>query len=68
MKEYEKERWEICKKCPLNNNGICNPRLFYNPTTGDVDTKAHAGYYSGCNCRLKFKIKAKGERCPAKRW
>ena len=62
------ERLRICKVCPLNNNGICSQKLFYNPKTNDVSTTAKKDYVNGCGCVLKFKVRAFGERCPAGKW
>ena len=44
------ERLRICKVCPLNNNGICSQKLFYNPKTNDVSTTAKKDYVNGCGC------------------
>ena len=41
------ERLKICKVCPLNNNGICSQKLFYNPKTNDVSTTAKKDYVNG---------------------
>lgn len=69
MDVFVEERLKLCKKCPLNNNGICNQRLFYNPKTGDVSKLPKGSdYVSGCGCKLKYKVRSKVEKCPAGKW
>ena len=48
--------------------GICNPKLYLNPKTGDVSTKYKDGYGKGCGCRLQAKTKLTGARCPNDKW
>jgi hypothetical protein len=64
-------RMNICRACPLFKDvagGICNPRLWLNPITGDVKTEKTDGYYKGCGCVLNSKTRASGAHCPAKKW
>lgn len=68
MKPEIEQRLTICKLCPLNNNGICNQRLFYNPQTGDVSTTPKGGYINGCGCIIKYKVRSSAEKCPAGKW
>lgn len=68
MKDLIEQRLKICRKCPLNNNGICNQRLFYNPNTEDVSITPKGGYISGCGCIIKYKVRSKVEKCPAGKW
>lgn len=65
---YSVERLEICKKCPLYKDGVCNHKLFLNPQTNDVSVKPKAGYFQGCNCVLKFKVRSLASKCPARKW
>lgn len=70
-KDISQERMKICKVCPLFLNsmgGICNPRLYLNPQTGDVSTKYKDGYGKGCGCRLQAKTKLPNAHCPNGKW
>lgn len=65
------KRLQICYSCPLYSNqlgGVCNNRLWLNPTTGDVSTKKKPGYINGCSCRLAAKTRLPNAVCPAKKW
>lgn len=65
------ERMKICKMCPLFKDtagGICNPRLWLNPTTGEVKTEKTPGFHKGCGCSLLAKTRAPYANCPAKKW
>ena len=67
---YE-ERMAICKECPLYSlelGGLCNPRLYLNPKTGDVSTHYKDGYKNGCGCRLKAKTRVPSAHCPNNKW
>lgn len=48
--------------------GICNPKLYLNPKTGDVSTKYKDGYGKGCGCMLVKKTKLTGAHCPNDKW
>lgn len=65
------ERMKICKLCPLYKDvagGICNPRLWLNPITGEVKSEKTPGFYKGCGCSLLAKTRAPYANCPAKKW
>lgn len=64
------QRLEICKKCPIYsvNRGICNPKLYLNPDTGDVTTSQKPGYIRGCGCNVFFKAKNRTNHCNAGKW
>lgn len=70
-KDISQERMKICKVCPLFLNsmgGMCNPKLYLNPQTGDVSTKYKDGYGKGCGCRLQAKTKLPNAHCPNDKW
>ena len=70
-KDISQERLKICKVCPLFLNslgGLCNPKLYLNPNTGDVSTKYKDGYGKGCGCRLQAKTKLINAHCPNDKW
>lgn len=70
-KDISQERLKICKVCPLFLNslgGLCNPKLYLNPNTGDVSTKYKDGYGKGCGCRLQAKTKLVNAHCPNDKW
>lgn len=64
------QRLEICKKCPIfsPNRGICNPKLYLNPDTGEVSTESKFGFIRGCGCNIFFKAKNKSNHCNAGKW
>ena len=69
MKEFNiDERLEICKKCPIYNNGRCNSNLWLNPNTNEVSTYAKIGYIRGCNCLISVKVRNKFNHCIAGKW
>lgn len=59
---------QICYACPLYKKGICNSKLWLNPVTGDVSTKAKDGYKRGCSCILTSKTRVSAAKCPAGKW
>ena len=64
-------RKQICKKCPIFKDfmgGICNPKLWLNPKTGEVSTYSQPGFIRGCGCRLNAKTTLKNGHCPAGKW
>lgn len=70
-KDLSQERMKICKECPLfvqELGGLCNPRLYLNPVTGDTSVKYKDGYRRGCGCRLNAKTKLKNAHCPNDKW
>lgn len=70
-KDLSEYRLDICRKCPIyvtKLGGICNSRLYLNPTTGDISTTEKDGYFEGCGCRLQAKTTLKEEECPAGKW
>lgn len=70
-KDISVERMKICKRCPLYKaslGGICNPKLWLNPKTGDVTSIKRVGYYKGCGCRLSAKTTLPTAHCPANKW
>ncbi len=69
--ELSRSRLEICYKCPIYSSrlgGICNSKLWLNPNTGDVSSKAKDGYIRGCNCRLSAKTRLPDAKCVAGKW
>lgn len=70
-KDISQERMKICKMCPLFLNsmgGICNPKLYLNPETGDVSTTYKDGYGKGCGCRCLAKTRLVNAHCPNGKW
>lgn len=70
-KDISQVRMEICRNCPLFKDslgGICNPKLWLNPETGDISTEKKDGYYKGCGCRCQAKTTLPNGHCPAKKW
>ena len=69
MKEFSiNERFEICRKCPIYNNGKCNSNLWINPNTDEVSTYAKIGYVRGCGCIINVKAKNINNHCIAGKW
>ena len=69
--DISKIRMNICKQCPLFKDtlgGVCNAKLWLNPTTGDIAMSRQPGYYKGCGCRLLAKTTISTAHCPAKKW
>lgn len=65
------KRLAICKVCPLFRDvvgGVCNPGLYYNPTTKEVSPTKKEGFKSGCGCRLNAKTTLPGASCPTGQW
>ena len=65
-----KEREQICKECPIYEpyKGICNPKLYLNPDTGDVSTTPKNGYIRGCGCMISYKLKNPNNHCTVGKW
>lgn len=65
-----KERLEICRKCPIYspNRGICNSKLWLNPSTNDVKSDPTPGYIRGCGCSIYFKTRNINNHCIAGKW
>lgn len=69
--DISEKRMKICRTCPLfkkSFGGLCNPKLWLNPTTMEVSTHQKSEYYKGCGCRLLAKTRLPYASCPAKRW
>lgn len=69
--ELSKSRLKICYSCPLYSDklgGICNSKLWLNPNTGDVSTKAKEGYIRGCSCRVNSKTRLPEAKCVTGKW
>ena len=64
------ERKKICENCPIYSpsRGLCNPKLWLNPDTGDVSTFAKAGYIKGCGCYIPVKMRNLTNHCIAGKW
>ena len=64
------ERKKICEQCPIYSpsRGVCNPKLWLNPNTGDVSTSAKAGYIKGCGCHVLIKMRTLTNHCIAGKW
>lgn len=70
-KDIKSERLKICYTCPLYSKrlgGICNNKLYLNPTTGDLSTERKDGYVNGCGCRLLSKTTLPKAHCPLNKW
>lgn len=70
-KDLSTERMKICKTCSLFKpayGGICNPNLYLNPKTLEVNDKALPGYIHGCGCILIKKVNQPYAKCPTGRW
>lgn len=64
-------RLNICHECPLFKNvfgGICNPKLWLNPYTGELSLSEKEGFKNGCGCRLQAKTTLEDEECPVGKW
>lgn len=63
-------RYSICRSCPIcdQENGLCNGKLYLNPTNNDVSIIPKPGYIKGCGCVLELKIPKEKSKCPAKKW
>lgn len=48
-------RLEICAKCPIRTNGICDSTKSINGT-------------KGCGCPLKAKVRSLNSKCPRGLW
>lgn len=68
LEEESNFRIEICKHCPINNNGQCSNELCLNPKTNEVTTKNKFGFIRGCGCKLKIKVLLPDEQCPCGKW
>ena len=64
------ERKKICEECPIYSpsRGLCNPKLWLNPDTGEVSTSAKAGYIKGCGCHILIKMRTLTNHCIAGKW
>lgn len=70
-KDIAEVRIRICKKCPLYLRllgGMCNPKLWLNPETGEISKEKIDGYKRGCGCRILAKTTEMKESCPAGKW
>lgn len=70
-KDISERRLRICHDCPLYSpkfGGLCNNRLWLNPSTGDVSIEQREGYKRGCGCRLLAKTKVYEASCPVNKW
>lgn len=65
-----KKREEICRACPIFNPSreICNPKLWINPETNDVNPGPKAGYIRGCGCAVYIKMRNLNAHCVANKW
>lgn len=68
--DYIALRTMICRNCPICDHDaeVCNAHLYINPDTDEVSDKPKEGYFKGCGCHLKFKVKKKDAHCPANKW
>lgn len=64
------QKLKKCSECPLYipEDQICNPGLWMHPETGEVSTKAKAGFVRGCGCYMARKVKRGGVHCHIGRW
>lgn len=65
-------RMKVCKACPLFKVGplgpICNPELYLNPVTNEVNHIGGKGFTRGCACRLNAKTRLEDAHCPNDKW
>ena len=63
-------RLNICKQCPIYspNRGICNPKLWLNPSTNEVSISNKEGYFRGCGCNVIIRSKNLNNHCIAGKW
>lgn len=65
-------RMSVCKACPLYKVGslgpICNPSLYLNAETKQVNYIGGPGFTKGCGCRLNAKTRLEDAECPNKKW
>lgn len=64
------KRLYICNNCPIYDadRDLCNAQLFINPETNDVSISPKKGYFKGCGCVIRLKVKNPNKHCPAKKW
>lgn len=70
-KDISEERIKICYKCPLFSpkyGGLCNSKLYIDPTTNEISTKPKDGYVRGCGCRLQAKTSLLNAKCIIDKW
>jgi hypothetical protein len=58
-KQMYYNRIEICKVCPIFNNGICDSSK--STSIGNIS-------YNGCGCIITCKAALEENRCPANKW
>lgn len=68
MGDFAKKRKEICDKCLLNTNDVCNNSLYLNQETNELSFVKKPGYEKGCGCYLPSKQKNEYTHCPLKKW
>lgn len=66
MDKYDK--MNICRRCPIFSNDLCNSHLYLNPETNDVSDTPKDGYIKGCGCYVPSKVSLPNKHCPAKKW
>lgn len=71
MSVVARKRLKICKRCPLNTNGICDSSK-QGKSIKDFIYRGERRYwlmpYSGCNCPIKAKINSPTSQCPLGKW
>lgn len=70
MKEYDTERLQICKRCPIfkPSDETCNSNLWINPNTDEISDTAKPNYIRGCGCKVMIKMRNKNSHCIAGKW
>lgn len=65
------ERVKLCEQCPLYLNkygGYCNPKIWYNPDTGQTSDIEMIGWVRGCGCRIRAKARLEDNHCVLNKW
>lgn len=69
---YEK-RMKICNTCELKVDDrilgpVCSRNKWVNFITGEISEVQKDGFYNGCGCRLKAKLRVREASCPNNKW
>lgn len=72
-KDLYEQRMEICNNCMLKEDDrllglVCSKHKWVNFETGEVSDTKKDGFYNGCGCRLKAKLRIQEARCPNNKW
>jgi len=76
IKVLAEKRLEICSACPMNTDGVCDPKkslpavqdFTYNTLFGSFEYRTKGTEYTGCNCPLSKKCLSPITCCPIGSW